>query len=143
MCKMDQFNAFIGKTSPPVTNETSAILGAAGVVWLELIESLASDLGVTLQEWKSSSPKYGWTLILSVKKRRIVYLTPGVGCFRASFILGERAVSALRESKPSKKLLQLLDEAPHYPEGTGVRLTVKNSRDLAVIRKLAKFKLEN
>jgi hypothetical protein len=36
-----------------------------------------------------------------------------------------------------------LDEAPHYAEGTGVRLIVKAQKDLAAIKKLALIKLAN
>jgi hypothetical protein len=37
----------------------------------------------------------------------------------------------------------LLDEAPRYAEGTGVRLIVKATEDLASVRKLAAIKLAN
>ena len=140
---MDLPNAFIGKKAQPTQAEISAALGPAATVWNDLVDSLISELGVTNQEWKSSSPKWGWTLVLSFKKRRIVYLTPCAGSFRASLILGDRAVAAAREAGLSKPVLKLLDEAPHYPEGTGLRLMVKAARDLAAVRKLAQIKLAN
>jgi hypothetical protein len=40
-------------------------------------------------------------------------------------------------------VLKLLDEAPHYAEGTGLRLVVKAAKDLAAIQKLALIKLAN
>ena len=45
----------------------------------------------------------------------------------------------LRPAMPisRKATLKLLDEAPRYPEGTGLRLMVKTAKDLAAIRKLA------
>jgi hypothetical protein len=39
--------------------------------------------------------------------------------------------------------MKLIKEAPRYPEGTGVRLEVKVTRDVAVVKKLAAIKLEN
>jgi hypothetical protein len=39
--------------------------------------------------------------------------------------------------------MQVLDEAPRYPEGTGVRLMVKSAKDLADIRAFALVKLAN
>ncbi len=140
---MDLPNAFIGNTHQPTPAELSPALGAAAAIWNDLVDWFARDLGVTDQEWKSSSPKYGWTLVLSFKKRRIIYLTPCAGCFRASFILGDRAVAAAREAGLSKPTLRLLDEAPHYPEGTGLRMVVKTVRDLPAIRKLAQIKRAN
>ena len=140
---MDLPNAFVGNTHQPTPAELSAALGAASAIWNDLVDWFARELGVTDQEWKSSSPKYGWTLVLSFKKRRIIYLTPCAGCFRASFILGDRAVAAAREAGLSKPTLKLLDEAPHYPEGTGLRMLVKTARDLPAIRKLAQIKRAN
>lgn len=140
---MDIPNAFIGKTVQPTADELATALGPTASIWNDLVGWFVKELRVPDQEWKSSSPKYGWTLILSFKKRRIVYLTPCAGCFRAALILGDRAVATARGTGLSKPLLKLLDEAPHYPEGTGLRLTVKTAKDLSAIRKLAQIKLAN
>jgi len=139
---MDTPNAFIGKTAPPTQNEIDTALGATADVWKQLLDWLAEQ-AVADQEWKSSSPKYGWSLRLKLKKRTIVYLAPCEGCFRAAFVLGDRAVAAARQSDLSKTTLKLLDEAPRYAEGTGVRLIVKATKDLASVRKLAAIKLAN
>ena len=39
--------------------------------------------------------------------------------------------------------MKIMDEAPRYPEGTGVRLEIKARKDLAVVKKLAEVKLAN
>ncbi|MGA9670207.1 MAG: DUF3788 family protein, partial [Terracidiphilus sp.] len=104
---------------------------------------MATGLGVPEQEWHSTSAKYGWTLIFKLKKRRILYLGPCAGCFRASFVLGDRAVLAARASDLSQSLIKLIEQAPRYAEGTGVRILVTSKKDLAGVRKLAKIKLEN
>lgn len=139
---METPNAFIGRTTKPTAEEVSAALGATAALWKQLVDWLAEQ-GVAEQEWNSSSPKYGWSLRLKLKKRTIVYLGPCDGCFRVAFVLGDRAVAAARESDLSKGVLKLLDEAPRYAEGTGVRLIVKGAKDLAAIRKLALIKLAN
>jgi hypothetical protein len=139
---METANAFIGKTAPPTDTEVAAVLGSAAETWKELVDWFAAQ-GVTDQEWKSYSPKAGWALLLKLKKRTIVYLAPCDGCFRASFVLGDRAAAAARQSDLSKVTQKLLDEAPHYAEGTGIRLLVRETKDLAVIRKLAIIKLAN
>jgi hypothetical protein len=36
-----------------------------------------------------------------------------------------------------------MDEAPKYPEGTGIRLEVKSPREIGVLKKLAAIKLAN
>ena len=89
------------------------------------------------------SAKYGWGLRMKLKKRTIVYLGPCAGCFRVAFVLGDRAMAAARQADLSRTALKLLDEAPRYAEGTGVRLMVRASEDLADVRQLTLVKLAN
>jgi len=140
--KMEIPNAFIGQASQPTADELSAALGASVVVWQELVDWFAEQK-VVVQEWNSYSPKAGWSLRLKVKKRNIVHLAPCSSCFRVAFIFGDKAIAAARQSNLAKSTLKLLDEAPRYPEGTGLRMTVKSTRDLVEIRKLALIKLAN
>ena len=139
---MDHPNAFIGQTTQPTPEQVSAALGESNEVWKTLLEWLAEQ-GVSAEEWKSISPKYGWSLRPKLKKRTIVHLAPCNGCFRVVFILGDRAVAAARQSDLSKDVLKLLDEATRYAEGTGIRLVVRQKKDLAAVRKLALIKLAN
>lgn len=139
---METSNAFIGKTVQPTEREVAVALGSTAALWSQLVDWFAEQ-GVGLKDWNSSSPKHGWSLRLKLKKRTIVYLSPCDGCFRVAFALGDRAVAAARKSDLSKSILKLLDEAPRYAEGTGVRLMVKAPKDLAAIRKLALIKLAN
>jgi hypothetical protein len=139
---MDNPNAFIGKATQPTLDELVSALGPAAIVWQELVDWFAEQKVVD-QEWKSYSPKAGWSVRLKVKKRNIIYLSPCASCFIVGFIFGDKAVAAARQGGLSKSTLKLLDEAPRYPEGTGLQLTVKSSKDLAAIRKLALIKLAN
>jgi len=139
---METVNAFIGRTVVPTAKEVDAVLGATAELWDQLVEWLAEQ-GAATQEWNSYSPKAGWALRLKVKKRNIIYLGPCDGCFRVALILGDKAVAAARQGDLSKSTLKLLDEAPRYPEGTGLRLIVKAQKDLAAIKKLALIKLAN
>ena len=52
-------------------------------------------------------------------------------------------MAAARASALPKSIVKILDEAPRYPEGTGVRLLVKTDKDLPAIRKLAQIKMAN
>jgi hypothetical protein len=132
-------NAFIGRTKPPTDDELSTELGAARVLWDELL----AELALPIQEWNSYSPKAGWSLKLKLKKRTIVYLAPCRGSFRVAFVLGDKAVEAARQSKLPKAVMKIIDEAPRYPEGTGVRLEIAARKDLAAVKKLAEVKLAN
>ncbi len=136
-------NAFIGKTKKPTEEELAAALGPAKAVWDRFIAGLAEENGVDVQEWSSYSRKAGWSLRLKRKKRTIVWLAPCQGCFRVAFILGDKAMKAARECQLPKRVVKILDEAPKYPEGTGVRIAVKGDKDIAVLKKLAAIKLAN
>jgi hypothetical protein len=65
------------------------------------------------------------------------------GCFTVLFILGDRAANAARASRLGRVATRLIDEAPHYPEGTGIRLEVSRAKDIPLIKKLARIRLEN
>jgi Protein of unknown function (DUF3788) len=136
-------NAFIGHPLQPTVQEVEAALGPASTAWQVLIDWLAREHGVTDQQWKSFSPKFGWSLQLKLKKRTIVHLGPCQGAFNAAFILGDRALAAAKTGKLPKAVLTRLKEARRYTEGTGLRLTIRKEGDLAVIRRLAEIKLAN
>lgn len=139
---MDAPNAFLGKPDPPTDAEVAAVLGPAAPLWTELIQEVTSDAGKMTQEWKGVSVnKYGWSLRLRQKGRNIVYLSPCNGCFKVAFVLSDKAVKAANNAHLPKKLADALAVAPHYPEGTGLRLNVNRANDLPAIRKLAQIKL--
>ena len=136
-------NAFIGRTAKPTDDELAAALGPAKPLWDGLVGDLAAEHGVADAEWSSYSPKAGWSLRMKRGKRTIVWLSPHEGCFQVTFILGGKAVAAARECGLPARILKALDEAPKYPEGTGLRLLVKGPRDIPAIGKLAAVKLLN
>jgi len=135
-------NAFIGRTEAPADADLSRALGDFKPLWDGLIGEMTDEHGVA-QEWRCQSVKTGWLLRLKRGKRTILWMAPCEGSFRVMFILGERAVLAARQSGLSARLMRIIDEAPHYPEGTGIRLQIKGPRDIPAIRKLATIKLEN
>jgi hypothetical protein len=141
---MDATNAFLGKPNQPSENEVAAALGPAAPLWNELIQQVTQEAGKVTQEWTGLYVnKYGWSFRLKQKGRNIIHLTPCKGCFRIAFVLNERAVKAAKAARLPKKVAAALAAAPHYPEGTGLRLTVESASDLPAIRKLAQIKLAN
>jgi hypothetical protein len=140
---MDLPNAFIGQSNPPSEKDIEAKLGPALATWNELLSWL-DEKGIADGDWKSVSPKkYGWGLRPVLKKRTILYLGPCDGCFRVSFVLGDKAVAAARTGGLPKILLKEISEAKRYAEGTAVRLMVRKPGDLASVRKLVEIKLAN
>jgi hypothetical protein len=136
-------NAFINRPTRPTDADLVSALGAAQPVWDELLATLAREQLTTGHEWKTHNVKWGWSLRVVKKKRTIVWLSPGHGGFNVSFILGDKAVAAARAARLRMDVRHALATAPHYPEGTGLRLVVKSARDLPALRQLAAIKAAN
>ncbi|MGZ4821077.1 MAG: DUF3788 domain-containing protein [Terriglobales bacterium] len=135
-------NAFAGKARKPNDAELAAELGASKRLWDYLVNDLAAEHKLA-QEWNSSSKKLGWSLRLKRGDRNIVYLSPLHGCFRASFALGDKAIAAALQSDLPKPTIKLIKEAKRYAEGTAVRIDVKASKDVEVVKQLTAIKLEH
>jgi hypothetical protein len=136
-------NAFVGRTKPPSDADLAVALGAAKPLWDEVTVEMFRELGLTGAEWKSYGVKHGWALQLRRGKRNIVHLSPCTGSFGVLFILGDRAVAAARAASLGTTAAKLLDAAPRYPEGTGMRIEVSRARQIPLVRKLARIKLDN
>lgn len=138
-------NAFIGYEQQPTDAELSAALGESGrQLWDEVVAAIATRHGVTEQEWNSYSKKAGWSMRLRQRKRNILYLSPMAGgSFVVTLILGPKGMTAAREARWSKAMKQILDEAPKYPEGFGIRIPMSSSKDVPAVVRLAGIKLTN
>lgn len=75
--------------------------------------------------------------------RTIMWLAPYAGCFQVLFIFGEKALTAIRQTALPARVLRVLDEAPRYPEGTGVRFQITAAKDIGVVKTLAAIKLQH
>ena len=129
-------NAFIGRATKPRDADVAAALGGAKPLWDEVVRDLSREFGLN-PEWNFFSVKYGWALRMKKKDRNIVYLSPYSGGFAAQFILGSKALAAAKKELPAS----VFAEAKKYPEGTGVRLEMREEGDIETVKKLAVAKL--
>jgi hypothetical protein len=139
---MERANAFVSHPAMPTPTEVASTLSRNAGLWQDIVRFCAEQ-GITETEWKSVSPKYGWSLRLKRRKRTILYLGPCEGCIRVAFVLGEKAVEAARKSDLAPEMLAMIDKAPRYAEGTGIVFLVKRKSDLAIVKALVSIKLEN
>ena len=68
-------------------------------------------------------------------------MTPQLGHFMVGVVLGERAAKAAHEAGLPDGVLALIDNAPAYAEGRGIRVPVTSEDDLAPVRQLVAIKL--
>ena len=134
-------NAFVGWKKMPTDAELAKALGKAIPVWeeaLRRLEEIAPD-----REWHSYSIKAGWAMKLKKKDRVIVYFSPRRDSFQASFALGDRAVKAALQGELPEAIVNLIQGAKKYAEGTAVRIEVRGQSDIEVIEKIAIIKAAN
>ena len=96
-----------------------------------------------IEEWNFSGKAYGWSFRLKQKKRTLVYMTPCRGYFLASFALGEKACLAAHAAGLPAPVLAIIDGAPKYAEGRGVRIPVRSRRDVDNVECLVAIKAAN
>jgi hypothetical protein len=134
-------SAFDDKSQPPGARDLQRILGKTAALWSQLIAYVADGYGPLTEEWNFAGAKYGWSLRLKRKERVILYLTPQAGRFLVGVALGEKAVKAAHERSLPDAVLSLIDGAPKYPEGRGIRLPVTRRAELSIAKHLADAKM--
>lgn len=136
-------SAFDDKAHPPTEEDIRIVLGKAHSLWLKLQHYVESEYAPISSEWGYSGKAYGWGLRLKTPMRAVLYMTPCPSYFLVSFALGEKAVTAAEASKLSSQVLDLIDNAPRYAEGRGVRLEVRSAAELNQVKLLAAIKMAN
>lgn len=104
-------------------------------LWAQLTAALGEYCGEG--EWKQYKKDGPWTWRAKRKSRTIVYLTPGETGIQAAFALGAKAVESVREAGFGA----LLEGAKRYPEGTAVRILVRNLDDFAAVLAVTRAKV--
>jgi uncharacterized protein DUF3788 len=135
-------SAFHDPECLPTDDAVRDVLGNAYVTWARLPGVVAERVGLVSEIWKYTSANTGWGLRVLQRDRVILYMTPQPRQFIVSFALGERAVAAARTAKLSAPVLDAIEDAPRYAEGRGVRITVRDSRDIRALTQLAQIKCE-
>jgi len=134
-------SAFDDKAKPPKPAQVKQVLGASHELWQAIIDHLSEQYPPVDEKWGFSGKAWGWGLKVKQKKRAILYLTPQDAFFYVGFALGEKAVAAFLAAKPPKRLRELIEAAPRYAEGRGVRIEVRQRTDLKWIEKIAAAKM--
>jgi len=110
-------------------------------LWARLVSHVAERYPPITEQWSHAGKKFGWSMRLRRKERVVLYMTPQVGQFLVGVVLGERAAKAAHEAGLPDGVLALIDNAPAYAEGRGIRVPVTSEDDLAPVRQLVAIKL--
>ena len=112
-------------------------------LWEEIRKYIRSEFGETVEEWKYYNSKSGWILKSFYKKRNLFFFTPCEEYFRISFAYGEKAVTEIEKSDLPESIIEEIKNARKYMEGKGLRVEVKNRKDVDIIKKLVDIKIRN
>ncbi len=134
-------SAFDDKSRPPDSADLAKVLGRALSPWDDLIAHIEATYPPITQVWSFAGAEYGWSLRLKCRDRVVLYMTPQAGVFLLGLVLGEKAAQASREMDLPDSVHPLIDAAPRYAEGRGIRLPVATGDDLAAVRTLAALKM--
>jgi len=133
-------SAFEDGTHQPGPSDIKVSLGKTAGLWDQLISWIGEHYSPITELWHFGS-KYGWALRLKRRERIVLYMTPQRGHFLVGVVLGERAVQAARKQGLAANVLAIVDSAPRYAEGRGVRLTVGTKRDARAVENLVAAKM--
>lgn len=134
-------SVFDDRTHPPTAEDLRRTLGKAAPLWDRLIAEMAEAHAPIREEWNFAGEKYGWSLRLKRRARVVLYLTPQAGAFLLGVAIGEKAAASAATAGVSARVRKLIDEAPRYGEGRGIRFTVTTQGDVSAARQLAALKL--
>ena len=134
-------SAFDDQARPPDPSEIAAALGRSAALWERLVSHVADRYPPIHELWHFGGEKQGWTLRVKRGERIVLYLTPQREHFLVGVVLGEKAVRKAREGDLAPEVAALIDQAPKYAEGRGIRLAVATRQDLRAVQALAAAKM--
>jgi hypothetical protein len=135
-------SVFSDPSRAPTPEELVAVLGPAAPLWASLVDEVRAMAGELVEAWHFGGAAYGWSLRLSRGGRNLVYLTPREGAFLVGVALGGKAIAVAEAAGTvSPRTGEVIDAAPRYAEGIGVRFEVASAADLGVARELARIKV--
>lgn len=134
-------SVFEDKQFKPSHEDVATVLGETKVLWDYIVNYIEKEYGQFTEEWKHYGKASGWTLLLKLKKRTILYLFPQNGYFIIQFVYGEKAIEKALGSDLPEVIMARIKAAPFYVEGRSFRVDVHCASDVNWIKKMIDMKL--
>ncbi len=136
-------NPFTDKKTTPSKAALGKAVGTKLKYWEEIVGFVHAAYPNGKDEWNYPGVKYGWSFRIKDKKRAIIYLLPRPGYFLAALVFGQKAMDEIMQSRVDQSLKDELAAATLYAEGRGIRIPVKNAKQLTDIKTLIRIKLSH
>ena len=138
-----QIGIFTNSAAKPNKQMLTEALGGTYRYWKEIKTNLEKDFGASTEEWKFYGKNTWWVMKFYIKNKNVFFFTPCEKSFRISFILGDKAVSAVEHSDLPNDLITELKNTNKFVEGRGLHITVKVQSDVKAVLKVAAIKMKN
>jgi Protein of unknown function (DUF3788) len=133
---------FIDKLKTPDDSDLKSGLKDCFRWWKELENYTLEFDALYKPLWKFASEKFGWGFQIKDKKRAIVYLLPRDKYFKVGLVFGKKAVEKIMSTNIHDSIKKLINDAPEYAEGKGIRIDVKDDSLLNDIKALIQIKIK-
>ncbi len=134
-------SVFSNKEIVPGDQDLSIELKDTYDLWNSIRESIRKKNPDSVEEWKYSGKKFGWSFRVNDKKRVIVYLLPREAYFKVAFVFGQKATDEIINSSISDAIKHELLSAKVFAEGRGIRIEVREPEILNDIMRLIEIKV--
>ena len=135
---------FPDKSRTPTDADLARALGGAKRHWDALKTHALNAEPTATEEWKYYMKKTGWTFRVKGKRRNLLYMQPrGEGGFTVGFVFSTKAVQAAEQSDLPDHVVEMVRQAPQYPEGRMVRVDVKTAANVRIIKRLLAIKTDH
>lgn len=132
---------FTEKQTEPTETDLENVLGDTFSMWKELAAYTREMYPNALEKWHFSGEKYGWGFRISDSKRVLVYLLPRDRFFKVAFVFGQKATDVILKSTISETIKTELMEAKAYAEGRGIRIEVRDTKQIDDLKTLIHVKI--
>jgi len=133
---------FVDKSHQPTDRDLADVVGRPKTHWDTLKAFVIDEYGPVTPQWKFYTKKSGWTFVLRGKKFNLLYLSPSVKFFRAGFMYSEKATAAVKNSSLPAEVKRMVRTAKKYPEGRAIKFDVTTKKQVALIKKLIRIRME-
>jgi len=133
-------SVFDDKTVLPDNEMLTQVLADSRSLWDDAIQYVGSLGSAMNGQWKYYSKKAGWSHVVKSSERTILYLIPQDAFFKASFVLGEKAVDLALGGDLPEDIKELIRQAAPYVEGRSFMFDIRTKTDLEAAKKLIDIK---
>lgn len=129
------------KNIQPDEGLLDAVLASAKPMWDAFVAHVAEACPRMTQEWKHYGSAWGWCLVLSDRKKKLVYLTPAEGYFTCSFVFGDKSRELARVAGLDRAVLEIIEAGKENTAGHTFDIDVTDAASLALPKQLMGIKL--